>query len=175
MTRSSLRKLVALMFSVLLAAFIFVLIGGWRLEGFGSNGNSSGSLTEFSDVAIGQTLLRRYQSKRVWVSRLADTQRRQLASINPFLLEPSSGCPSNATLCVLLAVSPTQSFDLSYSLAPPPQLPSDTPWHGGFVDPTTGVVYDLLGRVYRIAGHGKWNRIGADYQNQLALQVIESR
>ena len=184
MTRNGLRRLVMLMFAALALAFILVLLGGlgpnrWGSKEFGSAEYSSGDsssndlVAAFSDIAIGETNLRRYQSQRVWVSRLSDAQRQKLTNLKPFLLEPNSGCALQSSVCVLLAATPKQSFEISYSLAPPPQLPSDVPWHGGFVDPTTGVVYDLLGRVYHIADVNKWNSKGIDHQSPLALEVLE--
>lgn len=176
MSRRALRGLVTLMFALLVTAFFLILIGGFDLDGSGPDGRDAHlakeSAFEFDEVALGETKLRRYQSKRVWVSRLSDRQKTQLENLNPFLLEPNTGCSPQATLCVVLAAAQTQGFDLSYTKAPPPQLPSEVPWIGGFVDPTNGVVYDLLGRVFNIAAFSKAPDQRLDNQHQAALQVL---
>jgi hypothetical protein len=36
----------------------------------------------------------------------------------------------------------------SHTERAPPQLPRSVKWYGGFVDPSTGSVFDQLGRAY---------------------------
>ena len=50
----------------------------------------------------------------------------------------------------LLAQSVYAGLDLSYTLKAPPQIPEEVPWEGGFVDPSSGSVFDLLGRSYSV-------------------------
>lgn len=102
----------------------------------------------FDDVEVGQTAPRRLGSQRVWVTRLSTQQRQEAKAVEPWLVNPEEGCAVTATLCVLPAGSNRAGIDIVYTLAPPKFLAPDIKWFGGFVDPTTGAIYDRLGRAY---------------------------
>jgi len=55
----------------------------------------------------------------------------------------------NKVYCVLAATTNRDGVYLQYTLKEPPQLLVDTPWFGGFVDPDSGAIYDLIGRAYQ--------------------------
>ncbi len=93
----------------------------------------------FSDLISGQTSKRRINGVRVWVSRL-DTQQHES-------LGPNHPCKS-LEFCIIAAEGSGSGLDLVYTLEPPPQLTSAQPWVGGFVDPSSGDVFDLAGRAY---------------------------
>lgn len=125
-------------------AFVFVL---FRSLGGPSITSSSGDV--FDNVVIGQTTLRRLDSRRLWVTRLSKSQVRQASQLAPLLVDAHSGCIPTATLCVLSAESSRSGIDLVYSEQAPAQLPAKFLWYGGFVDPTTGGVFDFMGRAYK--------------------------
>jgi len=51
-------------------------------------------------------------------------------------------------LCVVAAQTDRSGIEIRYTRERPPQLHHSVPWLGGFVNPTTGAVFDLLGRPY---------------------------
>ncbi|MFT4635118.1 MAG: hypothetical protein ACI854_001458 [Arenicella sp.] len=132
------------MLIALALAFVFVLFRS--LSGPSLTSSSSAG---FSDVMIGQTALRRLGSERVWVTRLSQAQARQARALDSLVVNPRVGCESAQTLCVISAKSLRSGIDLVYVQQEPVQLPRDVVWHGGFIDPTSGAVFDFLGRAYK--------------------------
>jgi hypothetical protein len=125
-------------------AFAFVLF-----KSLGGPSRSSNSTADFDNVEIGQTAIRRFAKQRVWVTRLSELQARQAKLIEASLLNPQAGCKVQLTLCVLSASSTRSGIDIVYSATTPPQLAKGDQWYGGFVDPTSGEVFDFLGRAYK--------------------------
>ncbi len=138
------------MFLILIVSVAFVLL---RSTSGVSAINNPKQL--FDDVAYGQTALRRAQQTRVWVTRINQVLRQQAAEIEPHLLDPTSGCDPVTPLCVLAAASARSGIDIIYTEQRPPQLPSEILWLGGFVDPSSGEVFDRLGRVYKRTAKGR--------------------
>lgn len=142
-------NIVKAMFTMLALAFLFVLfssLSGPRV--------TTSPLAAFDDVMVGQTALRRYSGERVWVTRLSASQRQNAEQLLPFVVDPSAGCSPETGLCVVTAATDRSGIEIVYSDSPPAQLSAKIPWHGGFVDPTNGHVYDRLGRAYRSASIG---------------------
>jgi len=125
-------------------AFLFVL---FRSLSGPSLTSSAGDA--FDNVVIGQTALRRIGQQRVWVTRLSKSQVRQVRQLNALVVDASAGCKASNTLCVVNAESFRSGIDLVYSADAPSQLASDIAWYGGFVDPTTGGIFDFMGRAYK--------------------------
>lgn len=147
MNKSLLLRLIKVMFGLLIVAFAYILIVGIG----GSNVPSSKDSGErFASVAEGQSRLLRLQGKRVWLTRINDTQRAQLGLLGEELSNPDSGCKILSKLCAVYSETAQSGINLSFSKSPPPQLPSTFAWFGGFVDPTTGATFDLLGRAYKL-------------------------
>ncbi len=144
MNRQRLQRTIKLMFLGLILAFVFVL-----LRSLSGPSNFTNPKTLFDDVVIGQTAARRLGNQRVWVTRLSDEQRQQAKQLDNFLIDPMAGCDSLKDLCVLAAASNRAGIDITFTTNPPIQLSSKSVWFGGFVDPTTGEVFDRLGRAYK--------------------------
>jgi len=101
----------------------------------------------FSDVPIGATELRRYHGQRVWVTHLTDSL--AFSRLDGFV-DTAGSCDRSQEFCVLLASTARQGVEFVFSHIAPAQLPADVPWMGGFINPSTGAVFDLLGRPYRL-------------------------
>lgn len=135
------------MFGLLIIAFGYILIVG--IGGVNApTSNDSGE--QFTSVVEGQSRLLRLDSGRAWLTRLNDTQRAQLRLLGEELVNSDTGCEIASKLCAVYSETSQSGINLSFSATPPPQLPSAFAWVGGFVDPTTGATFDLLGRAYRL-------------------------
>ncbi len=133
------------MLLALVLAFLFVLFRSLS----GPSNTSSSAQSVFDNVVVGQTALRRSGKQRLWATRLSDAQRGQAKKLNDWLADASAGCSIEQTLCVVLAESQRSGIDLVYSAKAPIQLPQKAPWFGGFIDPSTGGVFDFMGRAYK--------------------------
>lgn len=142
--RFVLGRLIRGMLVLLGLAFAFVLFRS--LSGPSLTSSSNGA---FDNVLIGQTALRRLAKQRVWVTRLDELQRRQAGQLSGLVVDAQAGCSPSSQLCVIKAQSSRSGIDLVYLREAPEQLPSDIVWHGGFVDPASGGVFDFLGRAYK--------------------------
>ena len=147
MTRSHLSRLVLAMFGLLLFGFVFILVGSLRAPAISE---AITDVEKFAEVAIGQTVLRRIEGRRVWLTRLSESQRHAATLLQEQLVYPDAGCKPESVLCVLDAATARDGIELTYTDSPPPQLPNAPTWMGGFVDPGSGAVFDLLGRAYRL-------------------------
>ena len=145
MNRKQLKSLVSYMFALMIIGFVYVLFSS-----LGNNRNVETGADKFSDIKLGQTVMRRVDGKRVWITHLSKQQLSQTKLLEPFLISPVSDCGLNTKLCAVLAAVSDNGLELSYSLLPPPQIKGDDLWFGGFVDPTTGAAFDLRGRAYRL-------------------------
>lgn len=148
MRRETLLKVVQWMFLALGLAFLFVLFRSL----------SGPPLTidtghPFDDVETGETALRRIDGDRVWVTRLSALQRSQAVELATVVADPNSGCKAIVVVCALHTNTQQAGIEIAFSVKAPPQLPATTPWYGGFIDPTSGAVYDRLGRAYRLPGN----------------------
>ena len=154
MNKPLLLRLIKVMFGLLLIAFAYILIVGIG----GSNvSKSQNSDKQFASVAQGQSRLLRLRGERAWLTRLNDVQRDQLSLLDEELSNPDAGCKITVELCAVFSATSQSGINLSFSTTAPPQLPSTFGWFGGFVDPTTGATFDLLGRAYKLG-------IGTDEQ-----------
>ena len=143
MQRETLLKVVQWMFLALGLAFLFVLFRSL----------SGPPLTidtghPFDDVETGETAMRRIDGERVWATRLSALQRSQAVELASVVADPNSGCKPIVAVCALHAKTQQAGIEIVFSLTTPPQLPASTPWYGGFIDPSSGAVYDRLGRAY---------------------------
>lgn len=145
------------MFAVMGLFFLYVLIAGMGAQTPHSTAVERG---EFTHVLSGQTVLRRVNGRRVWVSRLSAQQQTVLNLNNPYLVDQISSC-GDPEVCVLLASAARHGLDIVFSKQQPPQLPSKVIWDGGFVDPTSGAVFDLLGRPYQLGKSSDTQRMKA--------------
>ena len=157
--RFILGRIIRAMLLTLLLAFMFVLFRS--LSGPSLTSTSNGVL---DNVVIGQTALRRLPGQRVWATRLSETQFRQIEAINPFVIEPQAGCNATSAVCVVNAQSLRAGIDIVFVNEAPKQLPRDAVWHGGFIDPVSGGVFDFMGRAY--------NRVDSQ-DKRISLDIVE--
>jgi hypothetical protein len=134
------------MLILLALGFAFILLRSLSGPSYTSISNAA-----FDNVVIGQTALRRLGSERVWVTRLSQSHVRQAADLNSLVVNPEAGCKRSQVLCVISAKASRSGIDIVYLNDVPAQLPSGIDWHGGFVDPSSGGVFDFLGRAYKDA------------------------
>jgi len=134
---------------------LFLVFGWVYFYGLTSNQSQTSDFKEeeinalFQNVAVGSVVLRRFKNQQVWVVHLSSKQRSQVKLLNQSVIEPETGCDLNKVYCVLAATTNRDGVYLQYTLKEPPQLLVDTPWFGGFVDPGSGAIYDLIGRAYQ--------------------------
>jgi hypothetical protein len=145
MNRRQLLIAVKLMFGLLGLAFAYILLIG---SGTGERSQVDDESARFTQLATGQTRVLRIEGKPHWVSRMSDEQRSWLGKLKGELVDHLSGCALNTEFCAVSASTQTSGIILSYSQLPPPQLPESVIWRGGFVDPSSGACFDLLGRAY---------------------------
>lgn len=142
--RLLLGNIIRVMLIILVLAFALVLF-----RSLGGPSRTSPTNAAFDNVVVGQTALRRLGRERVWVTRLSSSQARQAQELDALVVKPSTGCDPSQTLCVISATSSRSGIDIVYLTEVPAQLPAGITWHGGFVDPASGGVFDFLGRAYR--------------------------
>lgn len=140
------------MLALLVLAFVWVLFSSTRVT-LTDEVPVSNDEALFADLALGQSRLYHINSQRVWVTRLSPAQAAQVVTLDKWLSKPDEGCVANAQYCLLSGQTQQSGIYLQFTATPPPQLSSKVPWFGGFVDPTTGEVFDLLGRAYSSVKH----------------------
>ncbi len=139
-------RIIKVMFLILFVAFVYVLLSGTRVNGLYDKQPKK----KFGNINIGETVLRTHKGQRVWVTRISEQQRRQYSSVTTQVVT-EGGCDPNANLCVLVANTNVAGINISFAKEAPPQLPNNVAWVSGFVNPTSGAVYDLWGRAYRFS------------------------
>jgi len=147
--RLILSRLIFFFFTLLVLAFLWVFLNGIGSSHYLSSHKKPGPAV-FQNLHPGQSKLHRYQRQMVWVTFLNQHLRAGLSELAPYVINPEVGCDVAQAYCVVAASTSIDSIYLQYTRQEPQQLPSNTPWIGGFVDPTSGAVYDLLGRAYKI-------------------------
>jgi len=134
---------------------LFLAFGWIYFYGLTSNQSQTSTFKEeeinelFQNVAVGRVVSRRFKGQQVLVVHLSSKQRSQIESLNESVIQPESGCDLNKVYCVLTATTERDGVYLQYTLKEPPQLLAGTLWLGGFVDPSSGAIYDLIGRGYQ--------------------------
>lgn len=147
--RQRLSFLVRGMLIMLVLGFAFIFFKGIS-GGNISQSNDSAESSVKASLMLGQTALRRVAGRRVWITRLSETQRSEAGVIAPYLVAAASGCAVAESYCALSAATDQAGIELSFTEQTPTQLPSQTPWFGGFVNPINGAVYDRFGRAYKL-------------------------
>jgi len=151
--RRALWRAIKLMLLVLLLAFVYVLLSATRVNTTASFSDASNDKQQsklVSNINIGETVLRTYQGQRVWITRFSEQQRGRFTDLGAHV-ERLGGCKNEIEFCVLAASTDRAGINLSFINTEPPQLPSGVTWVGGFVDPTSGAVFDLWGRAYQFS------------------------
>lgn len=147
MNRERLRRVVGAMSAILVVAFIWVFFSGLF--------TGSSSVTDhrsLNNIAPGHTVMSRINQQRAWVTVLSDAQRRQLEQFDDAAVVTTHGCQITEAICVILAATARAGIELRFVDDVPAALPEGLPWAGGFVNPDTGAVYDLIGRAYAFQG-----------------------
>ncbi len=136
------------MFTLLLFAFVYVMFKGLSQPDMESS--LPGALVaqgEYSDIAPGETGLRKVGRMTVWVTRVDSQLLEQMELVSGSVT--GAGCAAELGLCFLSAATSMDGILISQADKAPPQLASSIPWFGGFVDPTNGAVFDRFGRAYK--------------------------
>jgi len=148
------RKFLSLAVGVLFTS-LFLAFGWIYFYGLTSNSGKTSTLEDkeidalFQGVAVGRAVLKRFKNEPVWVLNLSSKQISQTQQLDQFVIDPGTGCELNKVYCILVATTNRDGVYLQYTLKEPPQLLVGTPWYGGFVDPASGQIYDLIGRSYQ--------------------------
>ncbi len=139
--RKWLIRLTALMIFLLVASFVTIFFRGLAW--------SPSEMKDIeSNIELGVTELIQYQNQRLWLTKFSSEQRQKLVEINPFVVS-EEGCGLTAEQCLVQSATNRQGVIVRYIQAKPDILKNDVLWIGGFIDPTTGATYDLLGRLYK--------------------------
>ena len=141
--RAVLAKVVGLMLLVLVIGFLFILFNSLNTKTNTTQPKLPNSA--FSQLKPGDTVLARHKGQRVWVSNISATQLLSLQDLTPFV-KKESACDLLQSLCGLKAKSLRDGVELVYQTQKPDHLSEELSWPGGFIDPATGLVYDLIGR-----------------------------
>ena len=148
--RNFLSLTVSSLFACLFLVFCWIFLNGLISKPNGTDSSESEVMVElFQNIAVGDVVLKRFKNQPVWIVHASTEQRAQTKLINKHVIEPVSGCDLNEVYCLLAAKTNHDGVYLHYILEEPPQLVIGTPWFGGFVDPTSGAIYDLIGRAYQ--------------------------
>ena len=134
--------MVTTMFVVIFLAFVYVLF-----RSLSSGINSETKL--FQNLTKGETAMRRLEGRRVWVSHLSEQQKQALQAVPEDVVLANTGCSVTAIYCIVDAATNRAGIELVYSSNRPTVILKSKAWHGGFIDPDGGVIYDLLGRAYQ--------------------------
>lgn len=133
-----LKVLVKLCCLFLLGAFLMIFVKGlfWS-----PNLNKD----QRDNIVEGEPTIIRANNKRLWLVRFNEAQRRQWLVLSAAV--HAGGCQPDQQTCSIVA-DMGNGIVLQYLQVRPPQIESDTPWIGGYVNPVNGAVYDLFGRGY---------------------------
>ena len=99
------------------------------------------------DLTEGETQLISYQGNRVWMTRVSNLQKQQLTMLSS-LVHQDTGCDVSQETCFVQSETDRQGILLLYLKEKPDVLSKNQEWFGGFLNPATNAVYDLLGRGY---------------------------
>ena len=152
--RNFLSITVASLFTCLVLVFAWVFFNGLFINSVNDSSQSADEskdkvLELFSGVSPGQTKLNRYQGNVVWLVHLSQRQLLQVRTLDSYVLDKASGCDIEHLFCALSARTNRDGISIKFTQQAPPQLAVGTPWFGGFVDPSTSEIYDLIGRAYQ--------------------------
>lgn len=142
--KAALSRIIKLMFSLLLLGFLYVLLASF----FDSNFSERQQKEEFDNIEFGQPVFRYFKNQGVWISRISQQQRNRYVELSDHV-RPDGGCAIDTDICILIAGTDRVGINVIFTDEEPTQLPSNTPWLGGFVDPSSGAVFDLWGRAYQ--------------------------
>lgn len=119
----------------------------------------SGDFIDFGGLEPGQALMAGWRGRPVWILRRSPAMSRALRDAS----RPAGDEPPHPGIDALTrSLDPEYGVYLARTARPgvliqfvgdrPRSLPADAPWHGGFLDPGTGRIYDAAGRAYPGAG-----------------------
>lgn len=121
-------------------------------------GAPSGAVLDVGGLAPGSARLESWDGRPVWVIHRSMSQLRALADLSSRVHDPGPVQPSpidnrhrsvKRRYGVYLAATERPGILVSYSAERPDGLDAGIPWHGGFIDPGAGAVFDVAGRRYR--------------------------
>lgn len=151
--RQVLEHLVIAMLAIAFLAFIYV---SFRSLSSGVDSEPE----QLQNVHKGQTAMRRMDGRRVWISHLSDGQKTALQAFSEDTVVVDTGCPLTARYCIVDAATKRVGVELVYSSERPSVMLKSKAWEGGFIDPDSGAIYDLLGRAYQAQAESRLLEIG---------------
>jgi hypothetical protein len=146
MSRTSISRLVKIMFALLILAFLYIAFQvafsprGYRVE-----------RSSWQDVIPGTAQMIRRGSEYVWVVRYANSETTSFSVLNKFVIANSSACSPITHKACEFSGAAGEGIVIRYLEQRPARLSNDVPWFKGFTDPTSGAYYDRFGRLYRDA------------------------
>ena len=152
MSQSILKRIIKLMFAMLICAFAYILFRGASQPDMQSSlvdGAEIVELREFDDIAPGETTLRRVNGTPTWITRVDAKLLKRMQAVAAAVA--GEACTLELGLCLLDAKTSVDGILFTRTETAPPQLSSAIAWYGGFVDPTNGAVFDRLGREYLLS------------------------
>lgn len=151
MLKKNLARLVLVMCLFILLTFASILLNG-TLFFIPDSADKQIIEQRFEGLLLGESQLHRVNKRITWVTYLSDIQKNDLRTLTDAQVQLDQACDDSQQYCILLAETDRLGIQLQFTNTPPPQLPIELPWYGGFVNPATGAVYDLLGRAYVFQG-----------------------
>jgi len=151
--RHRVRRLTQFFGLVLILVFTYIIVKGafWTPPSHPS-----------SNIPLNSTELKHFNSKQYWLTHLSPelieklnsldnwvVGKRQCSNLSITAATKQSAEHNPASYCAFLAQTKVDGVLKIYLSERPNTLSSNTPWFGGFVDPTDSTTYDLLGRVYK--------------------------
>jgi len=123
----------------------------------------SGAVLDVGRIPPGSARLESWDGRPVWVIHRSRSQLRSLADLSSRVHDPGPTQPPQVDnphrspkrrYGVYLAATDRPGILVRYSAERPDRLDPDIPWHGGFIDPGAGAVFDVAGRRYRTTRGG---------------------
>lgn len=154
------RRLLRRALGWLVGAGLFVFFSVFLYGLFSPAGPPSTAVIDFGGLAAGEARLLGWSGRPVWVHHRDPEQleaielsaghvRDTAGATEPRL--PQQGRSLLPQYGIFLAETRSPGILVRFVKHRPRGLPGDVPWHGGFVDPRSGEVFDLAGRPYRLA------------------------
>jgi len=138
-------------------AFVAVFILGLLPAGRGSSGDT----IDTRGLPAGEARLAGWDGRPVWLVHRTQAQIAALADLSRHVQASGGGSSQpidrlNRSVApawgVYLATTDRQGVLVQYLPRRPEGLDRDVPWHGGFIDPADGALFDAAGRRYRGSG-----------------------
>jgi len=132
------------MFALLFLAFLYIAFQvafsprGYRVEP-----------ENWQDIVPGTAQMIRRGRDYIWAVRYADVEAGPFSELTDFVAADEHTCDPNIHQACEFSGSTGDGIIIRYVEQRPSTLAIDIPWFEGFVDPTSGALYDRFGRQYK--------------------------